>query len=864
MLPCDNIIVLLLFVLTVSESEQCERHEAIHGCTVDSGHAHCESWDLAASIQGLPSCTTRITFSLLADPQYIDVKRFRRKYLLNANFSHLNGLEELSISSNHKNYSHVQIFVDSQVAVKVMPNIKVLRLKVMQSLEVMHAANEGVYKRMKYLELLDFTRAQRIGLSYANHIIGMEPSMKTLILKNIQEIGHADTYNPYINLTRFVCGGNVMSLDLSYNDIAFINISNGCSNTKLRYINLNHNILASMGNNLLLGAYSMLAGVETLILSSVCPSQKYQKDLWDNASIPKYHDSGDVKLSPLSNLFLDSPFSSLARYDFWLRDVIQHCGNFRTIDITQCILQRPKDICDLAERCFAPNKNLPPCPRDKSIKQLEYFLENMCNYTQCRYNIPIPIPPQLRIISVQNLGTLSRLVTKIPSGNNKTLCIHPNNNLEVLDLPNINFGQEEVFSGLYHLSGLQKLKYLNIQGHRLPVLLSQVVLHDAVSMVELHIGGNKIFENDVLPADHLQNFIQLSILNLSSANLLGIESDAFIYHRHLAVLDLSYNHLSLSSLSSLDLSKTSMKSLNLSNNQLTTIPTPLRHQLDEMEGLDLYLSGNSFICNCENLEFLQWIQQSSISRITFHYAGDHVCADSPGNTIHNIAIDSLYCDWYWKQPVIAVVSSLALSLFSAMVLGMYKKRWFISNLIFRFQERFRTASDDNSAGPFKFDAFVVYSDIPDDRLWVHYKLVDKLEKEFGFRLCLEHRDFLGGVVKLDCIEKAIRSSRKVLVILSENLLQDGWCKDTVQMTFNVDRKKFVVIMYKDVLLTGVPSVFQFMLESTGSITWVEDPAPAQKLFWKKLTTALYSKQKDTVIDTRTGECYNMEQSLLNE
>ena len=198
----------------------------------------------------------------------------------------------------------------------------------------------------------------------------------------------------------------------------------------------------------------------------------------------------------------------------------------------------------------------------------------------------------------------------------------------------------------------------------------------------------------------------------------------------------------------------------------------MRHHLDKMEGLELYLLGNTFICNCENLEFLQWIQQSS-SSITFHYAGDHVCADSPGNTIHDIAIDSLYCDWYWKQPVIAVGSSFALSLFFVMVFGTYKKRWSISNLIFRLQERVCAASDDNSAGPFKYDAFIVYSDNPDDRQWVHYKLVNELEKEYGFRLCVEHRDFPGGVDRLDNIEKAIRCSCKVLVVLSKyiNILQ---------------------------------------------------------------------------------------------
>ena len=686
-------ILSLMFVLIVSGSELCERHEVIQGCRVDNGHAQCEAWDLAASILGLPTCTTRITYSLLTDPQYINVTSYKWMELQNINFSRL--------------------------------AVKVLRLKVSRDWEYMTDTNEGMYKRMTHLEVLEFTRAQRLGLSLVSHVIGQQPSMKTLILRNIQEIGHTETYDPFVDSTRFLCGGNVMSLDLSYNDITYINISNGCWNTKIRYLNLKHNILASssqLGDRLWVGLALMLAGIETLIGSSTSPGDKYQEGLWDDDySTPEYHDNGDINLSPLSKLFLHSPLSRFARYDFWLKDVMQLCGNFSVIDISQCVLQESKDLCELAQ-CLSPDKDLPPCHRHTHRLHVQYFTEHMCSYKPCAYNIPFPLPPKLKFISLHNLGIFSHFTTKTFSPDtNTTLCFHPHNNLEVIDIPNIKFASKQVFSGFCHLSGLKKLKYLNIQGHKLPSLFSQVTLHDTDSLVELHVGGSKITENDILPANLLRNFIQLSVLNLSSASLLGIEDDAFINHKHLSVLDLSYNHLNSSSLKSIDLSQTSIKSLNLSHNQLTSIPTSMRHQLNKMRGLELYLSGNTFICNCENLEFLQWIQQSS-SSITFHYAGDHVCADSPGDTIHNIVSDSLYCDWYWKQPVIAVGSSFAFSLFFGMVFGIYKKRWFISNLIFRFQERFCMASDDNSAGPFKYDAFIVYSSVDEDRLWVHFKL----------------------------------------------------------------------------------------------------------------------------------------------
>ena len=335
----------------------------------------------------------------------------------------------------------------------------------------------------------------------------------------------------------------------------------------------------------------------------------------------------------------------------------------------------------------------------------------------------------------------------------------------------------------------------------------------------------------------------LFILNLSNANLLGIESDAFLNHERLFVLDLSHNHLNASSLSSLDLSQTSIKSLNLSYNLLTSIPVSMRNQLDKMKDLELYLSGNRFICNCDNLEFLQWIQSSS--SITFYYAGDHVCTDSPGNTIHNTEVDSLHCDWYWMQPLIGVASSLALALFIFAACVVYRKRFHISNLIFRFQERFCVVSDEATTTTFIYYAFVLYSSVDEDRLWVYYKLLTELEKVYGLRLCIHHRNFPGGVDIIDNIQQAIRTSRKVLVVMSPNFVRSDWCIEEVQMTRSADCNKLIEVMYKDVLSPDVPkpTVISHLLETKTYIQWNETPVTAQKLFWKKLRKALHNRQR---------------------
>ena len=104
--------------------------------------------------------------------------------------------------------------------------------------------------------------------------------------------------------------------------------------------------------------------------------------------------------------------------------------------------------------------------------------------------------------------------------------------------------------------------------------------------------------------------------------------------------------------------------------------------------------------------------------------------------------------------------------------------------------------------------------------------------------------------------------------MSENFLRSDWCIEEVHMTRSVDRNKFVVVMYKDVLLSGVqiPVVVQRLLQSRTYIDWNE-ALEAQKLFWKRLRRALYSKQQQQASNVSTSNqspsvAVDMSQGLL--
>ena len=676
--------VLFLFLVEQTVTEGCQQ-EAQQGCKVTDGHAQCESWNLSASIHNLPPCTTRITFSLIPNPSFYG--RYVLVQFNEANFSRLTNLQDLELYTNHGNHSHVRLVVTESTALASLKHVNILRFRMLQdSIGELNDANLNMYSNLKSLKILDLSRAKRIGLTSATHIIGAESTIQKLILKNIQEITRAKTHTPSADLEHFVCQSNVQYLDLSFNDIAYITFSGSekCA-SNLKYINLDCNILAGFKRDefSLLPALSLMASLETFN-ARMSDSPKYQDGLWNNDDnkegniIPKL-EKDYVKLAPLAAVLQNTPLAFLAGYDNLLQDILKNCGNFDYFDVAKCIVH-DNDLCEVFH-CLSPTLDKEACPGDIS-DQLNFFAERMCNYRSCSRNMPFPMPPKLNSLFVQNAGKYI-ILNEYPDVNRTTLCIHPHNNLEYVDASNMNF---EGFKDLplvfnYSMTGLTKLKYLNAQGCQLSLVHIKIPSPDMQSLRELHIGGNILTTNGILPTEMLQKQTQLSVLNLLNANLQGFEASSFETHHHLSVLDLSYNNLKVSSLGNLDLSKTIIKSLNLSYNSYTALPKSFRDQLNNMQDLELYLSGNTFICSCENMEILHWIQSNT--QITFHYAGDHDCTDSPGNTIHNIGVDSLHCDWYWMQPIIIICSSLALLLVILAIVSIYKKRYSISNLIFR-------------------------------------------------------------------------------------------------------------------------------------------------------------------------------------
>jgi hypothetical protein len=76
-------------------------------------------------------------------------------------------------------------------------------------------------------------------------------------------------------------------------------------------------------------------------------------------------------------------------------------------------------------------------------------------------------------------------------------------------------------------------------------------------------------------------------------------------------------------------------------------------------------------------------------------------------------------------------------------------------------------------GAYSYDVFISYSHR--DRHWVDDELLPGLEQK-GFHACIDHRDFKGGVPVVENIQEAVETSRKTVMVLTQEYLNSAWAQ----------------------------------------------------------------------------------------
>ena len=350
-----------------------------------------------------------------------------------------------------------------------------------------------------------------------------------------------------------------------------------------------------------------------------------------------------------------------------------------------------------------------------------------------------------------------------------------------------------------------------------------------------------------LTARHFQNLTNIIELDLHDNNIENFPFDILKKQKSLEVLDLSRNSLKMFTLEIKHMENLSF--INLSTNGLNMLPKPLmdslgkqhKRAIDTGQSFKLDLSKNPFICGCDFLLFLQWMNEHRTMFVSFN---EYYCQDEQMKTIYfknmkyNIllSLEKKCRSLKWLYISVGLISLL---IFLLIIIALaYQRRWEIKYFFLNLntkRKQYQEICEDN----YLYDAFVAYHH--EDVLWVKDSLIPNLEEKQKLKLCVHHRDFEAGAPIEENILKSIQTSRKTIVIVSKGFVKSGWCKFELHMArqhwIESGTDRLIIVLLEDVPVKDLPRTMVALFRTHTYLQWSEE-AEEQKVFWLQLKRAV--------------------------
>ncbi|CAH0399859.1 unnamed protein product [Chilo suppressalis] len=422
--------------------------------------------------------------------------------------------------------------------------------------------------------------------------------------------------------------------------------------------------------------------------------------------------------------------------------------------------------------------------------------------------------------------------------------------------------------------------YVNTLPERIPMEATQ-----------LYLDGNDI---KMLPSHAFIGRKRLKILFLNSSNIETIHNRTFNGLRELEVLHLDHNSLTTiegQEFGGLD----NLRELYINNNKIKHIGKEMFNHMSRLKLLHIHnnrlitlsvwqinpaiteitLSYNPWSCDCEYTEmFREWtkrvnsiVDQLNIkciftknnntdlvvynesmydnphSGFNIIYENGTICTGLPSinNSINGNLTATKTIITNEEVPdyiplLVATLGAFLLVSFVSMIVFIFRQEmrvWFHSK--FGVRLFYRTSDIDRDDREKMFDAFVSYSS--KDEAWVTEELAAVLERgDPSYKLCLHYRDLPVGGYVADNIVQAVESSRRTIMVLSENFIRNEWCrfefKSAHHRVLRDRRRRLVVVLYGKVPQKDLDPDLRLYLKTNTCLQWDD------KLFWEKLRFAL--------------------------
>ena len=278
-------------------------------------------------------------------------------------------------------------------------------------------------------------------------------------------------------------------------------------------------------------------------------------------------------------------------------------------------------------------------------------------------------------------------------------------------------------------------------------------------------------------------FKSLEVLNMTGTLLEldnPLESLFLEYIENLTVLEVGENKIHSWNRTFLD-KNLNLRRLNMAKNGLDVILTEemIRDLFDNTRLETLDMSGNTFICNeLVSTFFKLALNHSELFIVGYNNGTGYTCLDTRGNgtevtfldyvsTATNIDEGINIRNNNRRNFIIGLaIGGIVICILCGVV---YNKRWYI-----RYHYYWLIKKPVKREEPFAFDVFISYSQANED--WVKKKLIPTLEEsEPKLSVCYHERDFAAGKSIVENIVDSLDTSRKCLLVLSEEYSSSSWC-----------------------------------------------------------------------------------------
>ena len=213
------------------------------------------------------------------------------------------------------------------------------------------------------------------------------------------------------------------------------------------------------------------------------------------------------------------------------------------------------------------------------------------------------IPPSIQIVRIYNYNMGNRSPT------NRSIVVNPDNNVSFINISMCK--TSHVFTG--SILGLLKLRTLDMSHGSMVRLTPQFV--DIPNLQNFNISHNKVETASLeIICTGSPNLIDFDV---SYNRLRTIAPSTFSNNPNIAHIKLGGNALLEVELELGNLTR--LESLSLNSNSLTrlanTFVTELEH-LSRRTNFTLDIRNNSFVCSCDSVEFVRWIQTTNVDVVS--------------------------------------------------------------------------------------------------------------------------------------------------------------------------------------------------------------------------------------------------------